>query len=1053
MKKKCIQDVMHYGIKTKTWKIMRLIAIFLMLIISQTWASQEAFAGETIFQQQKSIVGRVSDNTGQPLPGVTVVVKGTLQGTITNANGEYTLVNVPENAILVFSFVGMLTQEVGVGNQTTVNITLEQGTIGMEEVVVVGYGTMRRSDLTGAVGSVGGTALQDVKVTNVEQALLGKVPGVQIKPRDGAPGAPPQIIIRGVGSITAGTNPLYIVDGFPVADLQTLSLDNIESIDVLKDASATAIYGSRGSNGVVILTTKRGQAGKPVISFNTSMGLQSISQKPHFMNAKEQAEYGYWAVYFRNIDDGNSVSGPPETWSFRVPQTILDVLAGTNTTDVDWVDEIMQVAPIANYHLSISGGNENVKYAVSGEYLDQDGIIINSNFKRYSLQANVDAQLTKRLAFKISLNPSYNEDTGADPRGTASGSGILGPATAINAFIPVYQENGDYFVINGLPEVGNNRNPVAALNEVVDNSKNARFQGNMVAEYALLEELKFNIMLGGSFIGSKGMSFTPMLPSLRTSVASGSDNASLGINWVSEYTLNYRKSFGEHHFVGLAGFTSEKNRIETNSLSSVSYPNNLVPYLSAVKGLLSGGTSELSEWSLISYLARVNYNYKDTYYATASFRTDGSSRFGSAKKYGNFPSVALAWRVSNESFLRNSKVLSNLKIRASFGKTGNNNIGNYEALPTIQNVLYPWGNKAIGGFIQQRIANPDLTWESQSSRNIGLDASFFSNRVNLTIDNFNTRNKSLLLNVNIPTITGYSTALQNIGEVENKGWDFSLNTINLQGKFEWTTDFNISFYKNKVLSLGTEDDPIIIDRHITMVGQPIGMFYGLVYDGIFETSAELDEGPLFNPGARNGTHLGDAKFIDYSGPDGVPDGIINSYDRVIMGSPYPDFYYGMTNRFSYQGFTLSISLQGVNGNEIISRAKTVGLRSEYRVKQLAMANNFWISEEQPGDGNTPRPNDEPTGGIREVSTRHLNDGSYLRINNISLSYELPSNIIQSLRINSIRIYLNATNPFIFSNTDGFNPDVSDSDNPLAPGEDYNNYPLPKSLSLGLNLVF
>ena len=999
------------------------------------------------------------------MPGVNVLVKGTTIGAITDVNGKYSMPSaINQNTVLVFSFIGYVTQEVPVAGKTVVNVTLASDITGLEEVVVIGYGTMKRADLTGSVGSVNAASIQDVKVTNVADALLGKVAGVQIKPKDGAPGEPPQIMIRGVGSITAGTNPLYVVDGFPVSDLQTLNPDNIESIDILKDASATAIYGSRGSNGVIIINTKRGQAGKTSIGLDFSYGLQKVSQVPHYMNSYEQAKYAYWACYFRNVDDGNPLDVPPATWKFACPQIVLDILDGksqpTNTAkygntipDVDWFDEVMRTAPVARYQLSASGGNEIIKFALNGEFLDQQGIIIGSEFKRYSLQANLDGQLTKRLVIRMNLNPSYTEDYGEDPQGTGYGTTILGNAASINPYTPVYNPDGTFFSINGLPETGNFPNPVALAKQVIDKSSRGRFMGSIKAEYSILDELKLNIMAGGSFTGTRGLRFVPQAAYFLNATPSGTDNSGMGINWITEYTLSYNKSFGDHQVIGLAGFTAEKNKYESNTLSSVSYPNNLVPYLSAAGGIFSGGNSQLSESSLVSYLARLNYIFKSRYYLTASIRTDGSSRFGSENKYGVFPSVALAWRISEESFLENVNFLDNLKLRVSYGQTGNNNIGDYAALATTGNVNYPWGDKAIGGFVSGRIPNPTLTWEKQRSLNVGLDASIFDGRINFSADNFKTTNEDLLLNVNIPTITGFSTALQNIGKVQNTGWEFVVNTVNLKGKFEWTTDFNISFYKNKVIALGPEGDPIISTRHITKIGEPIGMFYGLVMDGIFETQEEFAQGPIYNPGAKNRTRLGDAKFKDFSGPNGVPDGVINSYDRIIIGSPYPDFYYGMTNRFSYRNLVLNVSFQGVQGNKIISLARTVGLRSEFRVKQLALANDFWISEEEPGDGNTPRPNDEPTGGIRETSTRHLEDGSYLRINNISLSYSLPRSLSQKLRLSDVRVYLNATNPFIFTDTEGFNPDVNSSSNSLTPGQDNNNYPLPKSLSLGLNLVF
>jgi TonB-linked SusC/RagA family outer membrane protein len=1010
-----------------------------------------------------TITGTVTDENGEAIPGVTVSVPDTGIGTATDLDGNYSL-TAPEGSTLVFSFIGFETQSIAVGDRSVIDVTLSEDVASLDEVVVVGYGAVERKDLTGAIGSINNEDIKELAVTRVDQALLGKIAGVQVKPSSGAPGAAPEILIRGVGSMSAGSNPLYVVDGFPVSDLQTINPDNIESIDILKDASSTAIYGSRGSNGVVIITTKRGQSGIANITFDASVGWQKISKKPVYMNAEEQALSAYWGAYNRNVDIGAPVTGDPRTWQLPVPQLALDYLEGKTTPteseiygttmpDTDWLDLVTHVAPVKTYQLSASGGSDKVKYAISGEYLNQDGIVINTNFKRYSLQANIDGQLSKRLAVKLNLNPSFTASFGGDPSGTGYGTGAISNANAIPAYTPAYAPDGDYFVLSGYEETGNYPNALALANEVIDDQREGRFRGNILTEYTILDELKFNIMLGGSFFSDRRRFFQPQLPAFLNASPIGEEWTSFGFRWINEYTLNYDKRFGDHHIVGLAGFTAEKRNVESNYLSSNAFPNNLVPYMSATGGILNDGTSTLNEWSLVSYLARINYSYGDKYYLTASVRTDGSSRFGSEERYGVFPSGALAWRISDEDFLQDLSSLSNLKFRASYGQTGNNNIGDYAALATVTNVTYPRGNSPAAGFVEARIHNPFLTWEKQSSFDFGLDAGFFRDRLSLTVDYFKARNEGLLLNVNIPTITGFSTALQNIGEVENKGWEFAVSSVNLTRKLQWSTDFNISTYKNKVLALGTEDDPIISNHHKTEVGESMGMFYGLVMDGIFETTAELAEGPIYNPGAPNRTRVGDIKFKDFSGPEGVPDGIINSYDRVYMGSPHPDFFYGMTNRFSYQNFSLSVSLQGVVGNEIYSLVRVTSLRSSYRRKILGEGNDFWISEEEPGDGNTPRQNDEPSGGIREASSLFLEDGTYLRVNNITLSYTVPNNIAQKLTLNSVRIYVNATNPFTFSNTSGFNPDVTRPGNALTPGEDFNQYPLAKSLELGLNVSF
>ncbi|MGI8635154.1 MAG: SusC/RagA family TonB-linked outer membrane protein, partial [Segetibacter sp.] len=894
-------------------------------------------------------------------------------------------------------------------------------------------------------------------VTRVDQALLGKVAGVQVRPSTGEPGAAPPIRIRGIGSISAGGTPLYVVDGFPTDNIQTLNPNDIETIDVLKDASATAIYGSRGSNGVIIINTKRGKAGKANISFDTYYGWQKASRVPEFMKAREQAQYYYDGIVNRNIDNNNPVTGDPATWKIPVPVDVLEVLSGKNTTETNALDAVLRTAPQQQYQLTATGGNEKVKYALSGEYLNQQGIVTSTGFNRYSLRANVDVQLTKKLAVKVNLNPSYTTADVVLATGGTGGQneGVIAQATNVQPFYPLFNANGSYFIFSpGMSAGPTAYNPVALAREIINKQARMRVLANINAEYSILDNLKFNVMVGGSLLGQRGMRFRPNLPVFLNNPAEGVDNTSMGYNWLTEYTLNYNKNFGKHSISGVGGYTVQKERFQSNFLISNNYPNNLVPTLSATSGIITNGSSDIYQWSLISYLARGNYNYNNKYYLTASIRTDGSSRFGSENKYGIFPSAAVAWRISEENFLKDVKFLNELKLRVSYGETGNNNIGNYEHFSIIDYVKYVGGGGAVAGYVPARPANPGLTWEKQQSLNIGVNTSVFNNRVSFSLDHFRSRNTDLLLNVNVPAITGYNTALQNIGEVQNTGWELAVNTVNLKGKLEWSTSFNISTYKNKVVKLGPNGDPIFVGGSVTMIGQPIGMFYGWLTDGIFLNQKEVDRGPVFAPGTTNRSRPGDMRFVDVSGPNGRPDGIIDNNDRTIMGTPYPDFYYGMTNNFSYGNFGLNISLQGSQGNSALNIARSGALSTRGRIYSLAFLKNYWKSEQDPGDGKTPRPNDQPTGNVRGLySQRYLSDASYLRINNISLSYQLPARISEKLRLTSARIYVSSTNPFLFTKYTNFNPDVSTTENALTPGVDNNDYPLPKSLLIGLNIGF
>ncbi len=1011
-----------------------------------------------------AVQGTVSDEKGEGLPGVSILLKGTQKGTTTDANGRYKI-DVPNAAAtLIFSFVGYASQEVVVGNRTNLSVTLATDNKTLSEIVVIGYGSIEKKDLTGSVASIGSKSIQDVAVPRVDQALMGKIAGVQVKPVSGEPGAAPQIRIRGVGSISAGAGPLYVVDGFPISSIQTLNPNDVETIDVLKDASATAIYGSRGANGVVIINTKRGKSGKAAINFSYQFGFQKIAKRPALQSGLEEAQHYFDGVRNRNLDEGNDVSGNPLNWKAPVPQTILDVLSGKLTTNEEPLDAILRTGPQQQYQLTASGGSENMRYAISGEYLNQDGIILNTNFKRYSVRANLDAKLSPKLTLKVNLNPSYTDKTnvgGVNAEDVATYSDITNNPLYNALVIPTYQSllnpDGSYYPFgNGLDAVVTSKNPLALAKEIQARQKGIGFLGNTFIEYSILNNLKVNVMLGINLMSIKGSYFKPQMAAFLNELASGTDNASQRLNWITETTVNYTKSVGKHNFTGLLGYTTQRETFESNTLTSNRYPNNLVPTLSAVSGLLTGGSSNVAEWSLLSYLGRINYNYNSKYYATASVRTDGSSRFGEKNKYGLFPSLALAWRVSDENFMKDIPFVNELKLRASYGKTGNNNIGNYDHLATINYEKYVLGGTGVGGYSPGRLANPNLTWETQQQVNVGLDLSFLSNRLALTLDHFQSKNSDLLLNVNIPDITGFNTALQNIGEVQNTGWEITLNTVNTQGAFKWQTSLNFSAYKNKVTRLGPSGDPIISSQggNITMIGQPIGMFYGWLTDGIFKTKAELDKGPLWNPGGRDASRVGDVRFVDVSGPNGVPDGVINSFDKTIMGSPYPDFYYGMTNSFSYKNLSLSVSLQGVQGNSVLALSREQLANDRARFRQYAFMNNYWKSEAEPGDGYSVRPNDVPTGNFRGTySQRWLDDGSYLRINNIVLGYALPEGIAKKAHLSSVRLSVTANNPFLFTKFIGFNPDVSRTDSPLTPGNERYDYPTSKSFLFGINIGF
>jgi TonB-linked SusC/RagA family outer membrane protein len=622
----------------------------------------------------------------------------------------------------------------------------------------------------------------------------------------------------------------------------------------------------------------------------------------------------------------------------------------------------------------------------------------------------------------------------------------------------LYNADGSYFVYQGIDASTDLYNPVALAKEKIDKTARTRILGNLNATYTIATGLKVSAVMGATSNNDKGFSFMPQLPAFLNNAATGTDFAVSNYNWLTEYLATYNKSFGRHTIDALIGYSAQENITDLNSLGSNRFPNNRVPYLSAVGNLITTGTATREEWSIVSQLARINYNFDDKYLITSSIRRDGSSRFGANNKYAVFPSAAFAWQVSNEKFMTGLPAISQLKLRISYGLTGNNNIGNYASLGNVNYVNYTTGGVAVSGYSPGTIANPNLTWETQEQVNGGIDIGLFKGRINLTIDRFISRNRDLLLNVNVPSSSGFNTALQNIGEVKNTGWEFVLNSLNVDGKFKWSTDFNLSTYKNEVVKLGPSGDPIIVGNandgyNITKIGQPIGMFYGYVNDGIFKNAAELAAGPIYNRGLADATRVGDVRFKDISGPGGKPDGIIDNNDMTITGSPYPDFYYGMTNRFTYKTLSLSFNIAGSVGSMVYVDSYRIYKLNRSRSRTLATEANYWKSESDPGDGQTPRPVDNTTGGIRLTGTRYMDTGTFLRFNNITLGYLLPASLTQNLGIGAVRFYISSSNPITITKNMAFNPDVSNSGDPLSPGHDRNNYPLPKSIIFGLNVSF
>ena len=1037
---------------------------------------------------QTTITGSVADGTsGDGLAGATVQLKGTNAGATTDARGQYRI-SIPANATvptLVFSFIGYQPLEAAVGNRSVVNVTLTASDNALSEVVVVGYGVQNRRDITTAIGSVKARDIANQPVTSFDNALAAKIAGVQVIQTSGAPGAALQVRVRGTGSISAGLDPLYVIDGVPLSRdtkfatgststqfpdnpinvLSTINTDDIESIEVLKDASAAAIYGSRGSNGVVLLTTKRGKEGKTTISYDSYVGVQNVSKKLDLLNAYEysmlNAEGKNTAYLDRNptgkATDPNDIRnkgvGAPST---LIPPQVVPYLSGqTGLPSTDWQDAIFRQAPIQNHTLSISGGNANVRYYLSGNYFDQQGIVINSGYKRYSARANVDIK-SGRLTVGLNFNPTYAHHDLIKAEGPYLADGVVGLAVQMAPIWSVYNANGTYnFDANGWGYGATSiLNPVAIANEVSDKLNQLRLLGNTYAQYEITKGLSYRLNIGADVNNFQRDYYRPSTVEIRDrkgpSVPTGFSRTQNYVDWLVEHTLNYNRSFGPHTITGLAGFSSQKDRRTASELTATNFPNDLVQTLNA--GQVTAGSSDVQEWSLLSYIGRAQYDYNGKYLVSAAVRADGSSRFGAANRWGYFPSVSAGWNISQESFLKSSSWLSDLKLRASYGLTGNFQIPNYGSVSLLNYQNYVLGSETIvSGLAPGNSANDKLKWEKTAMLDIGFDANFFRNRLTVTADYYNANTSDLLLNVPVPRASGYSTELQNIGKVNNRGFELSVGTQQTFGRLGWTANANIATNRNEVKALGASGDPIIVSggvagaQFITRIGDPIGQYWTMQYDGVFKTKADVDAYPHTAT-----TQPGDFKFIDTNG-----DGKIDfSSDRAVTGSYFPKYTFGFTTRFTYRGFDLGATVQGVQGNKILNLIRRYIYNSEGNGNQFRGALDRWQSEANIGNGLVNRANRLSTGSNGEISTWHIESGSYVRIRTITLGYSVPTAISQKLRLSRARVYVSTQNPFMFTKYSGFNPDVSSRpDNALSQGEDYGTYPLAKTTSVGINLSF
>lgn len=1033
----------------------------------------------TIVIQHKEVKGLVTNGAGLPLPGASIVEKGTLNGTQTDFDGKFALTVSDENAVLVISYIGFKAKEIPVEGQTDITIGLIEDAASLDEVVLIGYGAQQQTKISGSIAKADIGELQDFPTSNFDQALAGKLAGVQVLQTTGEPGRELSIKVRGTNTLTAGAEPLYVVDGVPIEDsgkaTEIVNMEDIESIQVLKDAASAAIYGSRGGNGVVIINTKKGKQGKMRVNFNHSTGLQNLSKKMDMMDAYEYAQLskeGHDAAYLQDIptgssDDPNSVR---PVGYHKIPEELFPYLNGEDgLTNTDWQDQIYRSALIQRYNLSISGANEKVDYFISANHSNQEGIIINSDYQKTGLRANIGVN-SGRFNIGLNLAPSFTVENRVNANDAWHRDGVVQAALAYSPTWPVYNPDGSFnYQGNGFwrtpIDYQHNEivNPVALAtltkNEILHNN----LLGNLFVEYEMLDGLKLKSSFSVNYNNYKNEFYRPKELETRGRNNFGRlSNPSARFtdvniyNWTIENTINYKKNIQEHNFDVLGGITAQKRSSNTHrteaSVTSDTPVNNANQVINADQETRDSDIS-LQEWSLYSLLARVQYDFAGKYLLSASYRADASSRFGTDSKWGRFPSASIGWRISQEEFLVDSKLIDELKVRVSHGLTGNFDIGNYEQIPAINSDPYVFGvpGQLQSGFRPTQIANPDLSWETTEMTNIGLDVTLFNRQLSLSAEYYNANTSDLLLEVPVPEITGFTSALQNIGEVNNKGFEFALSLRpDFGDNFKWTSNMNLSKNRNEVKALGPNNTDII-ERDagntffITRVGEPIGSYFLLVQDGIFSTQAELDQYPHFD-----NTQVGDFRFVDVDG-DGVLD---PSKDRAIVGNYAPDFTYGFSNGFKYKGIDLNIAFQGSYGGEILNLSRRYLNAGEGNFNNTTEVLNRWRSESNPGNGEIHRANRKASGNNARGSTFHLEDGSYLRLQNVSLGFSLPQSVLEKLNISKLRVFVTGNNIHTWTDYTGYNPEVNlRGENQLRPGVDYGVYPLATTYSLGVNVSF
>jgi len=1046
---------------TNTYKLLCLLLMAVVCMFTSPY--------ETQAQNQHEVSGLVTDTTGEPLPGVNVVVQGTTTGTATNLDGEYELTIPSPDEILVFSLIGFHTREIAVDGRSTIDMELTTEVFTADELIVVGYGQQRERDVTGSMRSVRMSEIEGLNLTSPDQALMGRIAGMNVTQTTGLPGSGPQIRVRGYATVTAGSQPLYVIDGFalpqpdnpvdarlrnPLADIP---VNDIESITVLKDASATAIYGSRGANGVIVVTTKSGSVREQTeinISASTGVSSRIASTFPKMSNARQFAEFQKH-IWENRVAQGSADAVP------QIYQNPEQLGEGTN-----WFEEVAQTAMRTNLNFSAGGGSENFRSYYSAGLIHEEGIVPGSDYTRASFRANLDANFSDRLSGGLRLAPTYTVRNQAGSSGEGRGS-IFGTGLQINPIVTPYDEDGNLIPHFGnvepeVPGAWTHANPIFEAQNRTDQRTGIRMLATTYLDWELVDGLVARTTFNVDIERNRAENFHPSIVGTTNNpppiIPSGGETEVFRLNWLSETTLNYQQSdFGPGRIDALAGFTLQEQARDRSMSFSGNFPDDVVRTMNVASNIT--GNSNEEKWSMMSALGRINYYLlDDRYIFTGTVRADGSSRFGEDNRWGVFPSLAVAWNISNEDFYGDlATVMPELKTRLSFGLTGNNQIGNFASVGTVSSADYIFGESVAGGRALSSFANRELGWETVEEWNAGIDMSLLNYRLNITIDAYSRTTRDMLLNREISTVSGFTTVTENVGSMRNRGLEFSVNANPVSGpNFSWVTDFNLSINRNKVLSL-PEDEPILVRdpdsgraSHITTVGQPIGMHYGFIVEGVFMNEQEIEQYPTFGLEVP-----GNLRYRDVNGDGQItPEG-----DFAIIGNPHPDFTFGFNQRLSYRSFDFSMSITGSIGNDI---TRTEYFRTARNIDGLFnvsadYAENFWRSEENPGNGFTPTPlgHIQHRGFYRTSHSLNIVDASNLWLRSAMIRYNLPPDLLGT---RSANIYLSGQNLFILSGYRG-NPDAQwniqrgGATSNLAVGADFIGYPVSRSFTVGIELGF